>query len=80
MKIRVNLNSNQTDFIKKVIKDTKYAKHTTLFIPNKDIEIDDDLAEELREMFADVEIYKIQSNEKDEEYQLASDLVDLFLN
>lgn len=78
--MKVNLNQNQVDFIKKITKNTECQELTTSFVPNKEIEIDDDVAEELREKFADIEIYKLQSETKDEEYKIASELVDLFCN
>ena len=78
--MKVKLNKDQANFLKDITKDTEFEKAVNSFQEDKEFSIDDDLADELRELCAQYEIDNAQSHEDmalNDKGKTAYDLVNL---
>lgn len=81
--MKLRLTEEQLDLLKRLSQSTEHQKKVALFPASSDFELDDDLADELRELCADREIFMAQNQaegdmSKDRDGELAAELVDLF--
>ncbi|WP_300385169.1 hypothetical protein [Clostridium sp.] len=79
--MKVKLNNNEIDFLKDILKDTEFYNLTSEFIENQEIEIDDDITDEVRDLCSDEEVYEVYEAEKQnvritKRGRVACDLVD----
>lgn len=80
--MKLRLNEEQLDLLRRLSQNTEYEKDVTLFPAVSEFEIDDDLAEELRDLCAEREIFMAQNRAEDDmledkDGELAAELVDL---
>lgn len=81
--MKIKLNKEQIDFLNIIVKDTEHEKDIKSFEVDKDVSIDDDLADDLRDLCAQYEIDNVQEHKDmslNEKGKVAYDLVNLFYN
>lgn len=78
--MKTKLNKEQIDFLVDITKNTELIKDVKTFKPDIDLNIDDDLADELRDLCAEYEVDNVQEHKNmslDIKGKIAYDLVNL---
>jgi hypothetical protein len=78
--VKIKLNKEQIDFLKEIAKDTESEKDVLLFSSDQEFDLNDDLADELRDLCAGYEVDNAQEHKDmslDAKGKIAYDLVNL---